>query len=233
MGTGASFGSKCRAAGGAAGQGVLATCNNVVATVALDDDCLCGTIKADKTKFCFAAKNVQQAAAIAACASTDWSAASTAAPTYALSTITQAVTFSGLTAAQWTGALKTAGEIGYAKAQGWTTGTGAALAIATGYTVTSAAARRATTVTFTSTLRASPTAVTAATTAVTAANLNTEMTAVNTAKSLGATIPAASTITVASASSTTASTNVSGASTVTTSIMAMAVAVLAAFQARQ
>merc|ERR1712072_46813 len=149
--TGASWGTKCRAGGGAAGQGVLAACNNLVAAVALDDDCLCGTIKADKTKFCFAAKNVQQAAAIATCASVDGSAASTtgvctcgtntcvsgerctsatntcssvptadptAAPTYALSTITQAVTFSGLTAAQWTGNLKTAGEIGYAKAQG-------------------------------------------------------------------------------------------------------------------
>merc|ERR1712196_2177 len=145
---------------------------------------------------------------------------------YGVSTITQAVTFSGLTATQWTGGLKTAGEIGYAKAQGWTTGIGAAIAIATGFTVTSTAARRAATVTFTSTLRASPTAVTAAKSSVTAANLNSNMASVNTAKSLGATIPDASTISVAAATSTTASATVSGASTVTTSIMAMAVAVL-------
>merc|ERR1719337_428829 len=104
--------------------------------------------------------------------------------------MTQAVTFSGLFAAQWTGALQTAGNIGYAKAQGWTTGTGAAIAIATGFTVTSTAARRSTTVTFTSTFRASPAAVTAAKSAVTAASLHTNMNAVNTAKSLGATVPA-------------------------------------------
>merc|ERR1719502_1332577 len=161
-------------------------------------------------------------------------AAPAAVTTYGVSTITQAVTFGGLSAAQWTGGLKTAGEIGYAKAQGWTTGTGNAIAIATGFTVTSAAARRAMTVTFTSTLQASPAAVTAAKAAVTAATLNTNMASVNTAKSLGATIPAVGTMSVAAATSTTApAATVSGASTVTTSIMAMAVAVLAAFQARQ
>merc|ERR1719502_16758 len=84
-------------------------------------------------------------------------AAPAADTTYGVSTITQAVTFSGLTAAQWTGGLKTAGEIGYAQAQGWTTGAGAAVDIAPGFTVTSTAARRAATVTFTSTLQASPT----------------------------------------------------------------------------
>merc|ERR1711871_1865313 len=199
-----------------------AACTSTDGSTANTAPCTCGTSTCTTGQKCTASTNT--------CAA----AAPTAAPTFALSTITQDVTFSGLTAAQWNGGLKTAGEIGYAKVQGWTTGTGANLAIATGYTVTSAAARRATTVTFTSTLRASATAVTTATTAVTAANLNTEMTAVNTAKSLGATIPAASTMTVAAASSTTASSGtVSGASTVTTSIMAMAVAVLAAFQARQ
>merc|ERR1719502_15375 len=291
--TGASFmtaGARyCRTAA----QGVLTECSSIDGSTAVNDDCLCGTAKADKTKFCIKSVNAVNTAALANCfgvngrisvaagaackcgAATatgtarsddictvgqfcDGSQAGTgnngangkclttalAAPaadtTYGVSTITQAATFGGLSAAQWTGGLKTAGEIGYAKAQGWTTGTGNAIAIATGFTVTSAAARRAMTVTFTSTLQASPAAVTAAKAAVTAATLNTNMASVNTAKSLGATIPAVGTMSVAAATSTTApaptptpAATVSGASTVTTSIMAMAVAVLAAFQARQ
>merc|ERR1712167_34396 len=126
-------------------MGAIATCASTDGSAASTTGvCTCGTWACVSGERCTSATNT--------CASVP-TAAPTAAPTYALSTITQAVTFSGLTAAQWTGNLKTAGEIGYAKAQGWTTGTGAALAITTGYTVTSAAARRATTVTCTSTLR--------------------------------------------------------------------------------
>merc|ERR1719502_583808 len=231
--TGASFttaGARyCRTAA----QGVLTECSSIDGSTAVNDDCLCGTAKADKTKFCIKSVNAVNTAALANCVDTygrisvaagaackcgaatatgtarsddictvgqfcDGSQAGTgnngangkclttalAAPaadtTYGVSTITQAVTFSTITAAQWTGALKTAGEIGYAQAQGWTTGAGAAVAIAPGFTVTSTAARRAATVTFTSTTAAAPT-------------------------------PAPATV--------------SGASTVTTSIMAMAVAV--------
>jgi len=241
----------CIASINAANTAQLANCADAFGRVAVAAGvaCKCGPVGATGTarsddicaagQFCDGSQaGTGNTGANGKCLTT--AAAAPAADTTAgTTTMTQAVTFSGLFAAQWTGGLKTAGEIGYAKAQGWTTGAGAAIAIATGFTVTSDAARRAATVTFTSTFRASPAAVTAAKSAVTAASLNANMASVNSAKSLGATIPAAGTITVATAASTTATApapapaTVSGASTVTTSIMAMAVAVLAAFQARQ
>merc|ERR1711939_593611 len=131
---GASFGVKCRAT-------ALAACSNLVGSAAVDDDCLCGTAKADKTKYCFAAKNVVQAAQIATCTSVDGSTASTtgvctcgtntcingekctaasntcapAAPAPPPTTITQKITFSG-TQSSYTGTLKTFSEQAYGKA---------------------------------------------------------------------------------------------------------------------
>jgi len=150
-------------------------------------------------------------------------------------TITQKITFSG-SQASYTGALKTFSEEAYGKAIGifdTTSGTGAWV---TGCSVASAASasrRTSYAVTFTATVApAQASAAQTASGALTTAGFATAATAVKTANNAAyGSVTAPTATAVATASSTTPS--VSGASTVTTSIMAMAVAVLAAFQARQ
>merc|ERR1711959_381583 len=156
-----------------------------------------------------------------------------AGPAPSPTTITQKITFSG-SQASYTGALKTFSEEAYGKAIGifdTTSGTGAWV---TGCSVASvASASRRTSYAVTSTATVAPAQSSAATTAsgsLTTAQFATAAAAVKTANNAAygsLTAPTATAVATATTST------VSGASTVTTSIMAMAVAVLAAFQARQ
>merc|ERR1711881_386531 len=140
-------------------------------------------------------------------------------------TITQKITLSG-TQASYTGAVKTLSEEAYGKALGifdTTSGTGAWVTGCSVTSVASASRRTSYAVTFTATVApAQSSAATTASGSLTTAQFATAATAVKTANNAAygsITAPTATAIATASTSS------VSGASTVTTSIMAMAVAV--------
>merc|ERR1711898_45601 len=148
-------------------------------------------------------------------------------------TITQKITFSG-TQASYTGTLKIFSEQAYGKAIGIFDTTLTTPAYKTGCSVASvaSASRRTYAVTFTATVAsAQSSAATTASGSLTTANFATAAAAVKAANTAYSSVTAPTATAIATASSSTAS--VSGASAVTTSIMAMAVAVLAAFQARQ
>merc|ERR1712159_547457 len=255
-------------------------CSNTDGTVAVDDDCLCGTAKANKNQFCIKDSNAVNTAALANCASVgghtavaanvackcgptsgtrsddicvagqfcDGGQAGTgnsgangkclttaAAPTAGAATIVQKLSMSG-TQTDYTGNVKSLAEQAYGKVLGIFDTTASPPAYATGCSVTSeASARRAYTVTFTATTSASTgNAATTAATALTSniAAFTSAAAAVKAANNAYNTVTAP-TATSAATATTTAVPTVSGAFTVTTSIMAMAVAVLAAFQARQ
>jgi len=218
---------------GLCNAGVQSTISNCAANSAVNTAafCVCGTSTCTSGQTCTGNT----------CATPATTPAPTPAPTFAETTITQTLTVGGTDAATvWANNLKTCGELAYAEELGWTTGFGSSKAIATGYTVTSTAARRGYTITFTAKGRISATAVTAATTAanaITGTSLNAKMAQIKTDFSYSSiTVPTAANLTPGTATAVTATpaaATVSGASTVTTSIMAMAVAVLAAFQARQ
>merc|ERR1712159_442318 len=260
-------------------------CSNTDGTVAVDDDCLCGTAKANKNQFCIKDSNAVNTAALANCASVGGhtavaanaackcgpttgarsddicvtgqfcdggqagtgnsgangkclttaaapTTAPTAAPTFGAATIVQKLSISG-TQTDYTGNVKSLAEEAYGKVLGIFDTTATPPAYATGCSVTSeASARRAYTVTFTATTSAST--GNAAATALTSniAAFTSAAAAVKAANNAYNTVTAP-TATSAATATTTAVPTVSGAFTVTTSIMAMAVAVLAAFQARQ
>jgi len=277
--TAATYGVKCRSS-------ALSTCSNTVGGAAVDDDCLCGTIKIAKTKFCIASINAWNTAALGNCASNNGQTAvaanaackcgpssgtrsddicaagqfcdgsqagtgnngangkclasaaaptpaPTAAPTFGTVTIVQKLTMSGALST-YTGDVKTLAEQAYGKALGIFDTTASPPAYAAGCSVTSTAARRAFAVTFTASTSASTGAAanTAAST-ITTASYATAAAAVKSANTAYSSITPAAATAIAPATTTAVSPNVSGASTVTTSIMAMAVAVLVAFQARQ
>merc|ERR1712159_403291 len=255
-------------------------CSNTDGTVAVDDDCLCGTAKANKNQFCIKDSNAVNTAVLANCASVgghtavaanaackcgpttgarsndicvtgqfcDGGQAGTgnsgangkclttaAAPTFGAATIVQKLSMSG-TQTDYTGNVMSLAEEAYGKVLGIFDTTATPQAYATGCSVTSeASARRAYTVTFTATTSASTgNAATTAATALTSniAAFTSAAAAVKAANNAYNTVTAP-TATSAATATTTAVPTVSGAFTVTTSIMAMAVAVLAAFQARQ
>merc|ERR1711959_864228 len=184
----------------------VTTCGVVDGSAANTPPCTCGTATCTTGQKC-----------------ADASSPSPSPPAPSPTTITQKITFSG-SQASYTGALKTFSEEAYGKAIGifdTTSGTGAWVTGCSVASVASASRRTSYAVTFTATVAGAQSS--AATTA--SGSLKTA----NNAAYGAITAPTATA--VATASSTTPS--VSGASTVTTSIMAMAVAVLAAFQARQ
>merc|ERR1712057_151870 len=188
----------------------VTTCGVVDGSAANTPPCTCGTATCTTGQKCTAASNL--------CA--DASSPSPSPPAPSPPTITQKIPFSG-SQASYTGALKTFSEEAYGKAIGifdTTTGTGAYLTGCSVASVASASRRTSYAVTFTATVASAQSSAATAAAAVKTAN--------NAAYG-SITAPTATAIATAS------STSVSGASTVTTSIMAMAVAVLAAFQARQ
>jgi hypothetical protein len=122
--------------------------------------------------------------------------------------MSQQITFSALANAAAYPAVKTAYELAYANDCGLTTGSGAAMKIATGTTVASSAVRRGTVVTFKLvTTVADVAAVTTLQAALpTATSFVTALSTVKTAKSYNLIVPKMSTLTVAAAI-TTASAN--------------------------
>merc|ERR1719440_1947819 len=163
----------------------------------------------------------------------------TAAPTFGAVTIVQKLTMSGAQT-EYDGNVKSLAEEAYGKALAIFDTAANPPAYKTGCSVTSvaSAARRAYAVTFTATTSASTgAAANTAATALTPTSYATAAAAVKAANTAYSTVTAATANSVAAATATAVPTptpaTVSGASTVTTSIMAMAVAVLAAFQARQ
>jgi len=187
--------------------------------------CTCGT----------GAGKAQCSAGQTCVASTNTCATPSSGPAPSPTTITQKITFSG-SQASYTGTLKTFSEEAYGKAIGifdTTSGTGAWVTGCSVTSVASASRRTSYAVTFTATVApAQSSAAQTASGALTTAGFATAATAVKTANNAAyGSVTAPTATAIATASSTTPS--VSGASTVTTSIMAMAVAVLAAFQARQ
>jgi len=176
-----------------------------------------------------------RATATTKCAAFSPTPAPTAAPTYGAVTIVQKLTMSG-TQTDYVGNVKSLAEEAYGSAIGIFDSTLATPAYKTGCSVTSvaSASRRAYAVTFTATVAsAQSSAASTASTALTASGFATAAAAVKTANNAAYGSVTAPTATAVAAPSITTPTTVSGASTVTTSIMAMAVAVLAAFQARQ
>merc|ERR1712100_291656 len=195
--------------------------------------CTCGGSTCTAGQIC-------RSTATTKCAAFSPTAAPTAAPTYGAVTIVQKLTMSGAQTA-YTGNVKSLAEEAYVKVLGIFDTTLTTPAYKTGCSVTSvaSASRRAYAVTFTATTSASTGA--AANTAATALTSNIAA-FTSAAATVKAAVTAYGTVTAPTATGAAASTTtavptpaatVSGASGVTTSIMAMAVAVLAAFQARQ
>merc|ERR1712100_757515 len=163
-----------------------------------------------------------RATATTKCAAFSPPPAPTAAPTYGAVTIVQKLTMSG-TQTDYVGDVKSLAEEAYGSAIGIFDSTLATPAYKTGCSVTSvaSASRRAYAVTFTATTSAST-----GNAASTAASTLTTTSYGNAVAAVKAAVTA-----YANTAAPAATATVSGASTVTTSIMAMAVAVLAAFQA--
>merc|ERR1712100_503003 len=195
--------------------------------------CTCGGSTCTAGQIC-------RATATTKCAAFSPTAAPTAAPTFGAVTIVQKLTMSG-TQSEYVGNVKSLAEEAYGKVLGIFDTTASPPAYATGCSVTSAASasRRAYAVTSTATTSASTggAANTAANSLATNVYAFTSAAAAVKAANNAYTQVTAPTATGAAASATTAvptpAATVSGASGVTTSVMAMAVAVLAAFQARQ
>merc|ERR1712100_923350 len=194
--------------------------------------CTCGGSTCTAGQIC-------RATATTKCAAFSPTAAPTAAPTFGAVTIVQKLTMSG-TQIEYVGNVKSLAEEAYGKVLGIFDTTANPPAYKTGCSVSSvaSAARRAYAVTFTATTSASTgAAANTAAAALTPTSYATAAAAVKTANTAYSSITAATANSVAAATATAVPTptpaTVSGASTVTTSIMAMAVAVLAAFQARQ
>jgi len=194
--------------------------------------CTCGSDVCTAGQIC-------RASATTKCAAFSPTAAPTAAPTVGAVTIVQKLTMSGAQT-EYTGNVKSLAEEAYGKALAIFDTAANPPAYKTGCSVTSvaSAARRAYAVTFTATTSASTgAAANTAANALTPTSYATAAAAVKTANTAYSSVTAATANSVAAATATAVPTptpaTVSGASTVTTSIMAMAVAVLAAFQARQ
>jgi len=203
-----------------------AACTSTDGSAANTAPCTCGTATCTTGQKCTASTNT--------CATPPAPAPSPGTPAPPPTTITQKITFSG-TQATYTGTLKTFSEQAYGKAIGIFDTTTTPPAYKTGCSVASVASasrRTSYAVTFTATVAsAQASAANTASTALTPTSFATAATAVKAANTAYATVTAPTATAVAAPTATTPT--VSGASAVTTSIMAMAVAVLAAFQARQ
>merc|ERR1711871_1392274 len=207
--------------------GVACKCGPATGTRS-DDICVAG-------EFCNGAEaGTGNAGANGKCRTAALTPPSPATPAPPPTTITQKITFSG-TQASYTGTLKTFSEQSYGKAIGIFDTTLTTPAYKTGCSVASVASasrRTSYAVTFTATVAsAQASAANTASAALTTTSFATAAAAVKAANTAYAAVPAPTATAVAAPSATTPT--VSGASAVTTSIMAMAVAVLAAFQARQ